>query len=47
LEEIDECFENKVQTRKFKTFSPMSASRAAEAVLGEKIEPIVEVQEQA
>jgi hypothetical protein len=45
LEEIDECFENQVATRKFKEYKPMSAIRAAEVVLNEKIEPAVEVTE--
>jgi hypothetical protein len=45
LEEIDECFENHVPTRKFKQFSPTSAIRAAEAVSGEKVAPDLEVAE--
>jgi hypothetical protein len=47
LEEIDECFENHVPTRKFKQFHPMSAIRAAEAVQGEKGAPAVEFNENA
>jgi len=47
LEEIDECFENKVPTWKFKQYHPLSAERAAEVVQGEKVAPNVEVQENA
>jgi hypothetical protein len=32
LEEIDECFENKIATRKFKEYRPVSGLRAAEVV---------------
>ena len=47
LEEIDECFENKVPLRKFKGYHAMSAVRAAEIVTGEKSEATVEVHENA
>jgi hypothetical protein len=47
LEEIDECFENGVKTRKFKQYQPLSALRAAEVVQGEKVGTTVEVQENA
>jgi hypothetical protein len=47
LEEIDECFENKIVTRKFKEYKPVSALRAAEVVQGEKVGATVEIQENA
>jgi hypothetical protein len=47
LEEIDECFENKIATRKFKECKPVSALRAAEVVQGEKVGATIEVQENA
>ena len=47
LEEIDECFENKVPTRKFKQYHPLSALRAAEAVQGEKLAPAIAANENA
>ena len=47
LEEIDECFERHVPTRKFKDYHPLSALRAAEVVEGEKAGTSVEVQENA
>ena len=47
LEEIDECFENGVKTRKFKEYQPLSALRAAEVVQSEKLGTTVEVQENA
>jgi hypothetical protein len=44
LEEIDECFENKIATRKFKEYRPVSGLRAAEVVEWEKASATVEVQ---
>jgi len=47
LEEIDECFENRVPIRKFKDYRATSAIRAAEIVTGEKGVAAVDIQENA